>query len=144
MVLDKILHRSKKTTGLKTGFHINIEEKTEENTFFREVLYTGQHLQVVVMSLLPKEEIGLETHADRDQFIRIEEGSGMATLNGEVVALEEDSALVIPAGVEHNVINTSLDQPLKLYSIYSPPEHPDGTIHQTKKQAQAHEHKNQN
>lgn len=139
MILDKILHRPKDgQAGLKIGFHINIEDKTEDNEFFREVLYTGEHMQLVVMALKPNEEIGLETHYDRDQFIRIEEGSGMATLNGDVIALEEDSALVIPAGAAHNIVNTSPDQSLKLYTIYSPPEHPVRTIHRTKKDAEAH------
>jgi mannose-6-phosphate isomerase-like protein (cupin superfamily) len=141
MVLNKILHRSKKGQGeLKAGFHVDIEDKTEKNVNFRQVLYTGVHSQLVVMSLLPGEEIGEETHVDRDQFIRVEEGRGIAMLNGEWVVLEEDSALVIPAGVKHNVTNTSPDEPLQLYTIYSPPEHPKGTIHRTKKEAEASSH----
>jgi mannose-6-phosphate isomerase-like protein (cupin superfamily) len=141
MILDKILHRSKKEPGvLKAGFHVNIEDRTEKNENFREVLHTGVYIQLVVMSLLPGEQIGEETHADRDQFIRVEEGAGRATLNGELVALEEDSALVIPAGVKHNIINTSADEKLKLYTIYSPPEHPAGTVHKTKKDASSHNH----
>jgi mannose-6-phosphate isomerase-like protein (cupin superfamily) len=141
MVLDKILHRSKKGQGaLKAGFHVDIEDRTEKNVNFRQVLYTGTYSQLVVMSLLPGEEIGEETHADRDQFIRIEEGSGIATLNGETVVLEEDSALLIPAGVKHNVTNTSAEEPLQLYTIYSPPEHPKGTVHRTKKEAEASSH----
>ena len=147
MVLNKILHRSKKgDRALKAGFHVNIEDRTEENEYFREVLYTGEHSQLVVMALQPGEEIGLETHEGRDQFIRVEEGSGTAILNGQKIALEEDSALVIPAGVEHNVLNTSIKEPLKLYTIYSPPEHPAGTIHKTKKEAEdaerSHPHSN--
>ena len=137
MVLNKILHRSKKgDRALKAGFHVNIEDRTEENEYFREVLYTGEHSQLVVMALQPGEEIGLETHEGRDQFIRVKEGRGTAILNGQKIALEEDSALVIPAGVEHNVLNTSVKEPLKLYTIYSPPEHPAGTIHKTKKEAE--------
>jgi len=124
---------------LKVGFHVNIEDRTEKNEYFREVLYTGAHSQLVVMSLKPGEEIGLETHGDRDQFIRIEEGRGKAILSGQEIAIEKDSALVIPAGIEHNVINTSADEALKLYTIYSPPEHADGTIHKTKAEAQAAE-----
>jgi mannose-6-phosphate isomerase-like protein (cupin superfamily) len=140
MILGKNFHPStSQAKRPKSGFHSNIEDLTEENQFFRRVLYTAEHIQLVVMSLRPSEEIGLETHLDRDQFIRIEEGHGMATLNGEVVALEEDTAVIIPAGVEHNVVNTSLDEPLKLYTIYSPPEHPAGTIHETKAEAQAHQ-----
>lgn len=142
MILDKILHRSKKSNGtLKAGFHVDIEDRTEKNEYFRQVLYTAKHSQLVVMALPPGEEIGEETHTDRDQFIRVEEGSGMAILNGESVVLEEDSALVIPAGVKHNVTNTSPDEVLKLYTIYSPPEHPAGTIHRTKKDAEASSHK---
>ncbi len=125
--------------ALKTGFHENIEDRTEKNEYFREVLYTGQHSQLVVMSLQPGEEIGLETHGDRDQFIRVEEGRGQVILNGQEIGIEEDSAVVIPAGVEHNVINTSPDEALKLYTIYSPPEHPAGTIHKTKAEAKASE-----
>jgi len=129
----------KSSPALKVGFHVNIEDRTEKNEYFREVLYTGAHSQLVVMSLKPGEEIGLETHGDRDQFIRIEEGRGKAILSGQEIAIEKDSALVIPAGIEHNVINTSADEALKLYTIYSPPEHADGTIHKTKAEAQAAE-----
>lgn len=129
----------KSSPALKTGFHANIEDRTEKNEYFREVLYTGAHSQLVVMSLKAGEEIGLETHGDRDQFIRVEEGRGKAILNGQEIGLEEDSALVIPAGVEHNVINTSKEKAMKLYTIYSPPEHADGTIHKTKADAAAAE-----
>lgn len=126
-------------SDLKAGYHVNIEKRTKDNDYFREVLFTGEHSQLVVMSLRAGEEIGLETHDDRDQFIRVEKGSGKAMLNGQEIALEKDDALVIPAGVEHNVINTSTEKALKLYTIYSPPEHEDGTIHQTKAEADASE-----
>lgn len=112
----------------------NIEKETLENENFRKVLFTGEHSQLVVMSLLPNEEIGMEAH-HVDQFIRIEEGEGVAILNGEESRLEDDFAIVIPAGTEHNIINTSDSRKMKLYSIYSPGEHPDGTIDETKEDA---------
>ncbi len=121
------------------GFLTNIEKKTLDNSNFREVLYTGPHSQLVVMSIAPGEEIGMETHEDVDQFIRVESGHGKSVLNGEERELEDGSALVIPAGTEHNVINTSATEPLKLYSVYSPREHPDGTIHRNKAEADAYE-----
>lgn len=122
-----------------SGYVTDIEEKTLQNTYFREVLFTAPHHQLVVMSLLPGEEIGLETHHDIDQFLRIEAGEGKAYLNGEEHALKDGSAVVVPAGTEHNVVNTSATEPLKLYTLYSPPEHPDGTIHKTKADALADE-----
>ncbi len=121
------------------GYLTNIEKKTLENTKFREVLFTGPHAQLVVMALRPGEDIGLETHADVDQFIRVEAGRGTAILDGKEQALEDGSAVVIPAGTKHNIINTSRSEALKLYTIYSPPEHPDGTIHKTKAEAEAYE-----
>ena len=121
------------------GYVINIEEKSLENDFFREVLFTAQRIQLVVMSLAPGEEIGLETHDDGDQFIRVEAGNGKAILDGQEHVLEDGSAVVIPAGTEHNIINTSRQEPLKLYTIYSPPEHHDGTVHRNKAEALADE-----
>ena len=121
------------------GFVIDIEQKTLENENFREVLFTALHSQLVVMTLQPGEEIGLETHDEIDQFIRVEAGAGTAILNGEEIALEDGTAVVIPAGTEHNVINISQTEPLKLYTIYSPPEHLDGTIHKTKAEADKYE-----
>ena len=121
------------------GYVINIEEKTVDNNFFREVLFTAQRVQLVVMSLRPGEEIGLETHDDGDQFIRVEAGKGIAILDGEEHDLEDGSAVVIPAGVQHNIINNSPQQTLKLYTIYSPPEHPDGTVNKDKAEALAYE-----
>ena len=124
---------------MSTSYHINIEEKTLQNTYFREVLKTSVYSQLVVMTLQPGEEIGVEIHKDRDQFIRVESGAGVAILDGQDIPLEDGTAVVIPGGVEHNVINTSTETPLKLYTIYSPPEHPDGTIHKTKGEADAYE-----
>jgi mannose-6-phosphate isomerase-like protein (cupin superfamily) len=121
------------------GYLTNIEKKTLQNTRFREVLFTGPHAQLVVMALGPGEEIGLETHADVDQFIRVEAGHGTAILDGKEQALEDGSAVVIPAGTSHNIINRSRKDALKLYTIYSPPEHPDGTVHATKAEALAYE-----
>lgn len=120
-----------------TGFKTNIEDKAVQNEYFREVLCTAQHSQLVVMSLLPNQDIGVETHEIVDQFIRVEEGEGKAILNGEEMMLVNGDAIVIPAGVEHNVINTSSDTSLKLYTLYSPPHHKDGTIHKTKEEAEA-------
>lgn len=121
------------------GYHTDIEMKTLENNYFREVLFTGPHSQLVVMALQPGEDIGQETHPGTDQFIRVEAGSGKAVLDGQEYDLEDGSAIVIPAGTEHNVINTSATAALKLYTIYTPPEHPDGTIHKTKAEAEEYE-----
>lgn len=117
------------------GYIINLEEAAEGNDNFRKVLYTGKHSQLVLMSLKPGEEIGEETH-ELDQFIRIEAGKGKVVLDGSEYEVEDDFGIVIPATMKHNVINTS-DEPLKLYSIYSPPEHKDGIIHVTKDEAEA-------
>lgn len=121
------------------GYVTNIEEKTSRNDYFREVLFTGPNSQLVVMSLRPSEDIGLETHDDNDQFIRIEAGKGKAILNGEEHNLEDGSAVVIPAGTEHNIVNVSHSEALKIYTIYSPPHHPEGTIHKNKAEAEAYE-----
>jgi len=123
------------------GYVTDIERRTLENEYFREVLFTGPHSQLVVMSLRPGEEIGMETHDDVDQFIRFEAGKGKVVLNGREQAVEDGSAVVIPAGTEHNVVNTSASEALKLYSIYTPPEHPDGTVHKTKAEAEEYERK---
>jgi mannose-6-phosphate isomerase-like protein (cupin superfamily) len=114
------------------GYATDIERDTLANQDYRRVLYTGRNTQLVLMTLQPREEIGVETHEEHDQFIRIESGIGVAVLNGEEHPLSDGVAVVIPAGVEHNVINTSPAQPLRLYTLYSPPEHPDGTVHRTK------------
>lgn len=114
------------------GYVTNIETDTLENEDYRRVLFTGRNTQLVLMTLRPGEEIGRETHEEHDQFIRVESGTGSVILNGEKHALEDGVAVVIPAGTEHNVINTSKSEPLRLYTLYSPPEHPDGTVHRTK------------
>ncbi|HQZ91144.1 MAG TPA: cupin domain-containing protein [Thermomicrobiales bacterium] len=117
------------------GYMIDIERKTLENPYFREVLFTAPHLQLVVMTLQPGEDIGQETHDDGDQFFRVEAGEGEALLDGERHPLRDGSIVVIPAGVEHNISNTSASEPLRVYTIYTPPEHPDGTVHRTKAEA---------
>lgn len=122
-----------------TGYVVNIEERSLQNDYFREVLFTGPHSQLVIMSLNPNEDIGVEIHENVDQFIRIESGEGKAILSGEEYQISDGSAIVIPAGTEHNIINTSSDKKLKLYTIYSPPNHRDKTIHQTKEEALADE-----
>jgi len=123
-----------------TGFFGSIEDLTLKNNFFRHVLFTGKYCQLVVMCLGPGEEIGNEVHAAVDQFFRIEEGEARFVLNGkeEHVAHASD-AVVVPAGTYHNVINTSKSKHLRLYTVYSPPNHPDGTIHKTKADAVAAE-----
>ena len=121
------------------GYVTNIEKRSLENGYFREVLFTGPNSQLVVMSIAPGEDIGMETHNDVDQFIRVEAGKGKAILNGEEHDLEDGSAVVIPAGTEHNIVNASGSEPLKLYTIYTPPEHPNGTVHKTKAEALAYE-----
>lgn len=119
-----------------SGYIVNIEEKTKVNEYFREVLFTAKNCQLVVMSLKPGEEIGEEVHT-LDQFLRIESGEGKAILDGQETAISDGSAIVVPAGTKHNFINTSSTEPLKLYTIYAPPEHRDGTIHKTKEEALA-------
>jgi len=123
-----------------TGFSTNIEAKTQENSNFREVLYTGPHSQLVVMTLRPSEDIGMEMHDHTDQFIRVESGSGEAIIDGKRHPLSDGVAVMIPAGSEHNIVNTSTTAPLRLYTLYSPPEHADGTVHRTKQEAEAAEH----
>lgn len=118
-----------------TGYTINIEKKALENENFREVLHTVQHSQLVVMSLLPNEDIGMEVHEIVDQFIRIEKGEARAILNGEEIMLSDGDVIVVPAKAEHNIINTSSTDKLKLYTIYSPAHHKDKTVHQTKQDA---------
>ena len=121
-----------------SGYSINIEQKTLAGTNFREVLYTTPRSQLVIMTLQPGEEIGMEHHTGHDQFIRVEAGQGVAILDGERHALEDGTALVIPAGTEHNVINTSASASMHLYTLYTPPEHPDGTVHRSKAEADAY------
>ena len=121
------------------GFRDDIEKLTEENQDFRRVLYTGKNLQLVLMTLQPGEEIGEEVHEDRDQFFRIEEGSGVIDIDGVENPVEDDIAVIVPAGARHNVRNTS-DETLHLYTIYGPPEHKDGVVQSTKAHADARHH----
>jgi mannose-6-phosphate isomerase-like protein (cupin superfamily) len=118
------------------GYVVNIEKASKENKNFRKVLYTGKYSQLVVMSLLPGQDIGEEVHSTVDQFIRIEDGVGKAVLDGVEHAIEAEWSVTIPAGTMHNIINTSPDKEMKLYTIYSPPEHQDGIIRLTKEDAQ--------
>jgi mannose-6-phosphate isomerase-like protein (cupin superfamily) len=118
------------------GFTDNIEKLTTENDLFRKVLYTGQYMQLVLMSLKPGEEIGAEVHEDHDQFFRVEAGSGEVIIDGQTTPIQDDDAIIVPAGARHNVVNTGTE-PLKLYTLYGPPEHRDGVVHSTKAQADA-------
>lgn len=121
------------------GFNANIEKETLENSNFRKVLYTGKHSQLVLMSLQPKEEIGMEVHPDNDQFFRFEKGEGKCLIDGNEYELGDGVAIVVPAGAQHNIINTSETEDLKLYTIYSPAHHKDGIIRATKTEAEAEE-----
>jgi len=119
-----------------SGFVTNIEKDTTENENFRKVIFTAPHSQLVLMSLKPNEEIGNEVHQDNDQFFRIDAGEGKVVFdNTDEHEIRDGFAVVVPAGIWHNVINTSSEKPLKLYTIYSPAHHPDGTIHKTKEEA---------
>lgn len=120
------------------GFVDDIEKLTTENKDFRRVLYTGQNLQLVLMAIPPGEEIGEEVHDDRDQFFRVEKGKGEVLIDGKRSKIEDDDAIIVPAGARHNVVNTG-DEPLKVYTLYGPPEHRDGTVHKTKAEADAAE-----
>jgi mannose-6-phosphate isomerase-like protein (cupin superfamily) len=119
----------------KKGFSINLELETTKNTDFRRVLYTGVHSQLVLMSLKPGEEIGSEVHEHLDQFFRFEQGEGVVVINGFKHVVKDGSSTIVPAGALHNVVNTSSSKDLKLYTIYSPPEHIDKTIRKTKADA---------
>ena len=119
------------------GFNTNIEKETLENKNFRKVLYTGKHSQLVLMSLKPHEEIGMEVHADNDQFFRFEKGEGRCVIDGNFYELSDGSVIVVPAGAEHNIINVSDSEDLKLYTIYSPAHHKDGVVRSTKAEAEA-------
>ncbi len=117
------------------GFVSNIEKDTLANENFRQVLYTAKHSQLVLMSLLPREEIGLEVHPDNDQFFRIEKGQGQCIIDGNVSEVSDGTAIVVPAGTQHNIVNTSETEKLKLYTIYSPAHHRDGIKRATKQEA---------
>jgi len=121
------------------GYKTNIEKDTLENNNFRKVLYTGKHSQLVLMSLQPREEIGLEVHEENDQFFRFEKGQGKCIIDGNEYDLEDGAAVVVPAGARHNIINTSDAEELKLYTIYSPAHHKDGIVRATKKEAESEE-----
>lgn len=122
------------------GFAENIERLTEENDNFRQVLYTGQNIQLVLMAIQPGDDIGEEIHEDRDQFFRFEDGQGEVWIDGIANKVAPDDGVIVPAGARHNVVNTG-SEPLRLYTIYGPPEHLDGTVHRTKADAEAsHEH----
>ena len=117
------------------GFVDDIEKLTTENIDFRRVLYTSKKMQLVLMSLKPGEEIGEEVHHTRDQFFRVEEGNGAVFIDGVRHEIEDDDAVIVPAGAKHNVVNIGQD-PLKLYTLYGPPEHKDATVHPTKADAE--------
>lgn len=118
------------------GFSSNIEKDTLENDNFRKVVYTAHHCQLVLMSLVPNEEIGMEVHPDNDQFFRIEKGQGKCIIDGNEYAVSDGSAIIVPAGAQHNVINVSATDDLKLYTIYSPAHHIDGIVRKTKAEAE--------
>jgi mannose-6-phosphate isomerase-like protein (cupin superfamily) len=118
------------------GYVADIEALTEHNSAFRHVLYTGQHLQLVLMALNPGESIGVETHATHDQFFRIEQGKGTASINGVTRKVKGGDCVIVPAGAVHNLTNTG-DQTLRVYTLYGPPEHRDGVIQKTKAEADA-------
>lgn len=117
------------------GYVGNIQHLSEANENFRTVIYTASHCQLVLMSLKPGEEIGEEVHSDNDQFFRIEQGEAKVVIDGEVTQITEGMVAIVPAGIRHNIINASVLAPLKLYTLYSPPHHKDGTIHKMKQDA---------
>ena len=119
------------------GFNTNIEKATLENVNYREALYTSKHSQLVLMSLKPNEEIGMEVHPDNDQFFRFEKGQGKCVIDGNEYEVKDGSAIVVPTGARHNIINTSDTEDLKLYTIYSPAHHQDGVVRTTKAEAEA-------
>lgn len=121
---------------MKHGYHANIEKETLANEHFRKVLYTAKHCQLVLMSLKPGQEIGMETHPDNDQFFRFESGTGKVIINETGYNVSDGSGIIIPAGSQHNVINTSDTESLKMYTIYSPAHHRDGIIHETQEAAE--------
>ena len=124
---------------MKKGFKQNIEQSTLENDNFRKVIYTGEHSQLVLMSLPPNGEIGMEVHADNDQFFRFEGGEGKVYINETTYDVSDGDAIVVPAGAKHNVVNTSSGEPLKFYTIYSPAHHQDGIVRATKREADENE-----
>lgn len=121
------------------GYNDNIEQVSVDNTNFRHVLYTSKHCQLVVMSLKPGEEIGVEIHDENDQFFRFEAGEGQVMIDGNTSDVSDGSAVIVPAGAEHNIINTSSTDDLKLYTLYMPPHHKDGIVRATREEAMANE-----
>ncbi len=121
------------------GYSDNIEKLTLENKNFRQVLYTGKNCQLVLMSLKPNEDIGMEVHDENDQFFRFENGEGKVIIDGNEYEVADGSAIIVPAGAEHNIINTSSSESLNLYTIYSPPHHKDGIVRATKKEAETND-----
>ncbi len=122
------------------GYNGQIEKLTLENSNFRQVLFTGKKTQLVLMSLKPGEEIGEEVHDKVDQFFRFEAGEGKVIIDEQEYEVKDGDAVIVPAGSKHNIVNVSSSEDLKLYTLYSPPNHPDGTVHKTKTEAEAHEH----
>ena|SRR5271157_3018810 len=119
----------------KNGYVVHLEDETKKNGLFRRVLYTGEHSQLVLMSIKPKDEIGMEVHEDNDQFFRIDAGEGKVIISGKEHVIKDGDGIIVPAGAQHNVVNTSDSKDLRLYTIYSPPHHKDGTVHRTKDDA---------
>lgn len=122
---------------MKQGYKANLEELTEENSNFRQVLYTAKDCQLVLMSLLPGEDIGMETHGEGDQFFRFESGEGKVVINETEYVVGDGDAVIVPVGAQHNVINTSQTETLKMYTVYAPPHHKDGIVRATKAEAEA-------
>jgi len=135
-VVRKAVQTTRSSARSMRGFVADIEELTEENSDFRRVLYTGKNLQLVLMAIQPGEEIGEETHEDRDQFFRVEKGKGEVWIDGHRSKIKSDDAIIVPAGARHNIVNAG-EKPLLLYTLYAPPEHRDGTAHATKADADA-------
>jgi mannose-6-phosphate isomerase-like protein (cupin superfamily) len=127
-----------------SGFYTNIEEETLKNSFFRKVIFTGKHTQLVLMNLKPTEDIGMEVHETVDQFFRFESGEGKVIINESEYKVGASDVVIVPAGSNHNIVNVSQTEDLKLYTLYSPPNHPDGTVHETKADALAAEEKAHN
>ena len=138
---NHITNSNSNTKNNMKGYHINIEKSTTQNTDFRRVLYTAKHMQLVLMSLKPNEEIGAEIHPDVDQFFRFESGTGNCIIDGQAYKVAAGDVVIAPAGVRHNVINTSSTEDLKLYTIYAGPNHQDGVVRATKKEAEEKEEK---
>lgn len=133
---DDFMNESdKKEKSVKKGFHTDIEKDTIDNTNYRKVIYTGEHMQLVLMSLKPGEEIGKEMHSTIDQFFRFEGGNGKVIINESEYKVKDGDSVIIPAGSNHNVINTDKKEDLKIYTIYTPPNHQDGIIFKTKEEA---------